>query len=97
MFTALLKRIHHPERAVPRATFFIAGNQQCKTSRVIRIFVQKIFGRDNHSREPTFHVGRAATVNHPILERWLERVADPLILVSRRHYISMASETQDRT
>ena len=61
-FISILQRLNDFQDSIAGRSFFITGNQKCKTAVVIRVFANESLERHNHGGEPAFHICRATAV-----------------------------------
>ena len=93
---AFLQGFHHAHRAVDRHTFFIRGEQQGDGAAMLRVFGDELLDGGDEGGERTFHVGRAASVQHAVAHRGREWVAVPFVHRAGRYHVGVPGEADHR-
>ena len=94
MLALLLQVLNNLHRAVVRRPLFVRGNQEPDSAAVLRIAGHEVLAGHEHGCQAAFHVGGAASIEHPVAQGGLKRRAVPAGFRAGGHNVGVTGEDQ---
>jgi len=96
-FVAGSETLNHRLGAVMGRAFFVAGNQKCDRTLVVRVVGDEALSSHQHGGQAAFHIGSTTTTKHAVLiDQRIKRVVLPGLHRAGRHYVGVTGEAQYR-